>query len=794
MTLEELNAKYGKPKTVVSNTPNVASDTMSPGDSLMAKWAQRDEAKKPLTTKLGELGTQYGEELLKESRQAEIGAQSPAVTAIKQAGATGRLVMEGLGKTLGAVTPEPVKEALKPVGEVAGQALGYAVEPAANLISESKGLQKLATTTQAPEIAQSLSDLVNGILAIEGTVTGITGAAKGAAKIPTVTKEAVSATKTGLGKAKGAVSEGMGGVEAKVRGFTPEKSVERFKNAFSEQMYGTQARTKKLEGYNTDVIDTIAKDTRYHPEIDVDNKSLITDNSVRNLNDDIAAGSQKLDELFKKVDETYGGVDTQKVVQQVTQNVIQEMNKPIYIELGKQPFIEIADKLQRLRQIYPISVPRTEIWELRKALDDAISKLADTNLKRQLRLQQRKAYSSLLEDVPGSEKNLVKRGMGEIQKMIEARDFMAQSVNGAKLKGGRLGDMLRNTVSAGLGQTVGTGLGGAFFGVPGAVTGYAMSKALGNWLAKNTLTTAGDRLVLEKLIVSRPDIWNEIVDYIKGLTPEEKAMVAKNLNSGKTLELVGAKPAWAVKGKIEDALPKETFKQYLKRKSEEAKAGLKKFSRRSSKGMVNFGAMAEDLMGKKEIKPKPGQSKEDFIKEQQAEFELKQKDEVKGKAPSKYDDNSASGNDLSKVFTEDIYSDKADDIYGVNPYDKATLTIIKDMKDNPTKQVMVYRAVPKNAKEIEITAGDWVTINPKYAKEHAEKSLPEGFKMITKKVQANEIFNNGNSINEWGYTPKAKGEISDEALGKVYEEAIAKETPKETPKGSKFDEQTRTQI
>lgn len=54
---------------------------------------------------------------------------------------------------------------------------------------------------------------------------------------------------------------------------------------------------------------------------------------------------------------------------------------------------------------------------------------------------------------------------------------------------------------------------------------------------------------------------------------------------------------------------------------------------------------------------------------------------------------------------------------------------------------------------IKINDGDWVTINRNYAKSHGKHNLNNKFKIITKTVRAKDLYTDGNSIHEWGYSP-----------------------------------------
>jgi len=59
--------------------------------------------------------------------------------------------------------------------------------------------------------------------------------------------------------------------------------------------------------------------------------------------------------------------------------------------------------------------------------------------------------------------------------------------------------------------------------------------------------------------------------------------------------------------------------------------------------------------------------------------------------------------------------------------------------------------IEKKNKPIGINSGDWVTINPDYAKSHGKDNLKNKFKIVTKTVPANTLFTSGDSIHEWGY-------------------------------------------
>jgi hypothetical protein len=169
------------------------------------------------------------------------------------------------------------------------------------------------------------------------------------------------------------------------------------------------------------------------------------------------------------------------------------------------------------------------------------------------------------------------------------------------------------------------------------------------------------------------------------------------------------------------------------------------------------------------------------------------------------------------IFNVSLNGDFPDDIYSIanplkyygegNPYDQQSLNLIRLYHNKPTAQVKIYRAVPKiitNQEKIDdyqkqmkyilkygkipagvtnwsnksdyydflsdeieklkqlptddhvkINNGDWVTINPYYAKEHGVNNLRNKYRILSKIVPAKHVFTNGDSINEWGYDASA---------------------------------------
>lgn len=169
--------------------------------------------------------------------------------------------------------------------------------------------------------------------------------------------------------------------------------------------------------------------------------------------------------------------------------------------------------------------------------------------------------------------------------------------------------------------------------------------------------------------------------------------------------------------------------------------------------------------------------------------------------------------DVTNSFGEDMYTNKALRMFGgYGSYDAYSIALIQRARNKPNMPVKIYRAVPavltnqekindyekqkayilktgKLPKDVDnwqnsseyydyisneidklkslpqeqetktkINSGDWVTINPAYAKVHGKGNLENKFKVLTKTVKAKNLFTDGNSIHEWGYVENALSE------------------------------------
>lgn len=129
-------------------------------------------------------------------------------------------------------------------------------------------------------------------------------------------------------------------------------------------------------------------------------------------------------------------------------------------------------------------------------------------------------------------------------------------------------------------------------------------------------------------------------------------------------------------------------------------------------------------------------------------------------APSKEGMNTP--DNLSDVYPDDIYDPNVAGRYyghggGAKRMDDDSARLLSEMREQPNKEVEIYRAVPKGVTDI--NPGDWITINKDYAHSHGGSWVDDGnYDVISKKVKVKDIATDGNSIHEWGY--KSIGAIS----------------------------------
>ena len=121
-----------------------------------------------------------------------------------------------------------------------------------------------------------------------------------------------------------------------------------------------------------------------------------------------------------------------------------------------------------------------------------------------------------------------------------------------------------------------------------------------------------------------------------------------------------------------------------------------------------------------------------------------------------------SGTDINVADIAAGYSSQPDDYftnlraYGNDtPYGRESADAINDaienLRNGNSPMIKVYRAVPKSVKEGKMRNGDWVTPSRKYAQMHGENRLEGDYRIIEQEVSADQLWWDGNDINEWGY-------------------------------------------
>ena len=105
---------------------------------------------------------------------------------------------------------------------------------------------------------------------------------------------------------------------------------------------------------------------------------------------------------------------------------------------------------------------------------------------------------------------------------------------------------------------------------------------------------------------------------------------------------------------------------------------------------------------------------------------------------------------LNGIYPDDVYSRQGIQYYGDGgSLDRLNFATIQKYHNKPNAMITIYRSVPGHVDKINV--GDWVGITKQYVKEHGEGE--EGWKVLTMKVKAKDIYTEGNSLSEWRYDP-----------------------------------------
>lgn len=129
--------------------------------------------------------------------------------------------------------------------------------------------------------------------------------------------------------------------------------------------------------------------------------------------------------------------------------------------------------------------------------------------------------------------------------------------------------------------------------------------------------------------------------------------------------------------------------------------------------------------------------------------------------PPSYDEEGIDKSMVDVAQNKDNIRDSLDEQFRMNR-DKnreesiAAISEALDAIDKGEKpMVTIYRAVPKSLKEGSVRNGDWVTLSEAYARQHGNHALEGDYRMMEERVPAENLYWDGNDINEWGYDDKS---------------------------------------
>ena len=132
-------------------------------------------------------------------------------------------------------------------------------------------------------------------------------------------------------------------------------------------------------------------------------------------------------------------------------------------------------------------------------------------------------------------------------------------------------------------------------------------------------------------------------------------------------------------------------------------------------------------------------------------------------------------------YPDDFYTTKGKQIYAPGPRFKddeygiannESYNIITKAKNNPDREVSIYRAVPDEDNITNINEGDFVTLSKKYAELHGVSGYgPKGNdagKILEMKVKVKDLYWDGNDVNEFGYFPNNSNKDLKEIFDEEY--------------------------
>lgn len=130
------------------------------------------------------------------------------------------------------------------------------------------------------------------------------------------------------------------------------------------------------------------------------------------------------------------------------------------------------------------------------------------------------------------------------------------------------------------------------------------------------------------------------------------------------------------------------------------------------------------------------------------------------RAPS-YDEEGIDKNMVDIAVNKDQIRESLDELLHMNrdKYRDESASAINEalsaIDEGKRPMVTIYRAVPKSLKEGKVRNGDWVSLSESYVKVHGEHVLNGNYRIMREKVSAENLYWDGNDINEWGYDDRS---------------------------------------
>jgi hypothetical protein len=228
--------------------------------------------------------------------------------------------------------------------------------------------------------------------------------------------------------------------------------------------------------------------------------------------------------------------------------------------------------------------------------------------------------------------------------------------------------------------------------------------------------------------------------YLKGVGPDKRFMISivptRNNEFSIQLDEVGDDFHRTLK-----SLPIDEIEKYIK---ETLVKDLESAYSQIAKVKV-IQKISQDLTGKLEI-----------LKQSNIKVKANNDEDYRGTHTAPNSSTGAPLWNLKDTYPDDIYTSLGLRYYGEGrPDDVEAIRIIQAARGRRDKQVHIYRSIPKDA-PAKINKGDWVAITRTYAKDHGESNLggKSNYKIVSKIVNARDLFTDGNSIQEWGYDPQ----------------------------------------